>query len=240
MTVVMPPHSLAINAANPTLSMAMLRRIVLAAALAGLLAGVLFTAIQQIQVIPILLEAEGYEAVATGIDTTAQRNEWQPENGWQRTLSTAITNLVVAIGFALLLGAAMCLRDGTAGWRTGLCWGMGGYAVFFVAPSLGLAPELPGTEAAQLTDRQIWWWLTTILSAAGLSLLVLARLWVVKILGMALLGVPYFIGPPQPQWHSSTAPAELTHAFIVATAIANAAFWLSLGSLLGLFYRKMA
>ena len=42
----------------------MLRRIVLAAALAGVLAGILLTAIQQIEVIPILLEAEGYEAAA--------------------------------------------------------------------------------------------------------------------------------------------------------------------------------
>jgi cobalt transporter subunit CbtA len=220
--------------------MAVLRRIVLAAALAGVLAGVVLTAIQQIEVIPILLEAEGYEVVATGIDATAQRDEWQPENGWQRTLSTAIANIVMAIGFALLLGAAMCLRNGTAGWRTGLGWGLAGYAVFFVAPSLGLPPELPGTEAAQLTHRQIWWWLTTILTATGLSLLVVARLWVVKILGVALLGVPYLISAPQPEWHNSEAPAELSNAFIVATAIANAAFWLSLGSLLRHFFKKMA
>ncbi len=69
--------------------MAVLRRIVLAAALAGVLAGILLTAIQQIEVIPILLEAEGYEVVATGIDATAQRDEWQPENGWQRTFANA-------------------------------------------------------------------------------------------------------------------------------------------------------
>ncbi|MDQ3998017.1 MAG: CbtA family protein, partial [Gemmatimonadota bacterium] len=67
-----------------------------------------------------------------------------------------------------------------------------------------------------------------------------ARLWVVKILGVALLGVPYLISAPQPEWHSSEAPAELSNAFIVATAIANAAFWLSLSSLLGHFFKKMA
>ena len=81
--------------------MAVLRRIVLAAALAGMLAGILLTAIQQIEVIPILLEAEGYETAATAIDATAQRDEWQPENGWQRTLSTAIANVVMAVGSAL-------------------------------------------------------------------------------------------------------------------------------------------
>jgi predicted cobalt transporter CbtA len=61
----------------------------------------------------------------------------------------------------------------------------------------------------------------------------------VKILGVALLGVPYLIGAPQPEWHSSEAPAELSNAFIVATAIANAAFWLSLGSLLGHFHDRL-
>jgi predicted cobalt transporter CbtA len=55
-----------------------------------------------------------------------------------------------------------------------------------------------------------------------------------------LLGVPYLIGAPQSEWHSSEAPAELSNAFIVATAIANAAFWLSLGSLLRHFFKKMA
>ena len=82
----------------------MLRRIVLAAALAGVLAGILLTAIQQIEVIPILLEAEGYEAAATTIDATAQRDEWQPENGWQRTLSTAIANAAFWLSLGSLLG----------------------------------------------------------------------------------------------------------------------------------------
>jgi predicted cobalt transporter CbtA len=70
MTAVMRPRSLAISHQVENLSMAMLRRIVLAAALAGVLAGILLTAIQQIEVIPILLEAEGYEAAATTIDAT--------------------------------------------------------------------------------------------------------------------------------------------------------------------------
>src|SRR3546814_13405119 len=39
------------------------------------------------------------------------------------------------------------------GWRQGLLCGLVGFAVFTLAPGLGLRPEIPGTEAAPLADR---------------------------------------------------------------------------------------
>ena len=149
---------------------------------------------------------------------------------------TALANVSLAIGFGLLLGAAICLRGDVSGWRSGLLWGLAGYTVFFVAPSLGLPPEVPGTEAAPLADRQIWWLITVIVTATGLSLLIFARNWKLKWLGAVLLSVPHLIGAPQPQVHGSAAPIELAHAFIYATADANAVFWLALGSLVAFFY----
>ena len=211
------------------------------------------TAVQKIQVSPIILKAEVYEDAAAAApasqavhshhaeEATHHEHEheheaWQPANDGERTMFTALANVSLAIGFGLLLGAAICLRGDVSGWRSGLLWGLAGYTVFFVAPSLGLPPEVPGTEAAPLADRQIWWLITVIVTATGLSLLIFARNWKLKLLGAVLLSVPHLIGAPQPQVHGSAAPIELAHAFIYATAVANAVFWLALGSLVGFFY----
>lgn len=230
------------------LSLAVFKRVVAAAATAGILAGLLLTAVQQIRVVPTLLQAGVYEEAAAaalqsghsersrGHDQEAQ----QPANGMERTILSAVSNVILALGFALLLGAAMSLSGATPGWRSGLLWGLAGFAVFFVAPSLGLPPEVPGTETAGLSDRQIWWLMTVFVTAAGLAFLVFARTWAIRMLGVVLLAVPHLIGAPQAQIHGSTAPVELVDSFLYATVLANFVFWLSLGGLLGFFYKKMA
>jgi len=228
-------------------NLAAFKRVAAAALLAGVLAGLVLTAVQRIQVIPILLQAEVYEDAASAHAHAATQDAhhhdaeaWKPENGWERTFYTAVANVSLAIGFALLLGAAMLVRGGTHGWRSGLLWGLAGYTVFFVAPALGLPPEVPGTEAAPLLDRQLWWLMAVLGTSAGLTLLVFARSRMIKIVGVALLVTPHLIGAPQPALHAGAAPVELAHAFISASAIANAAFWLALGALMGFFYQKMA
>ena len=42
---------------------------------------------------------------------------------------------------------------GVTGWRAGLLWGFAGFAVFTLAPGLGLPPELPAMPAAELLPR---------------------------------------------------------------------------------------
>ena len=246
--------------AADTFNLTAFRRIVAAALLTGILAGLLLTAVQRIQVVPILLQAEVYEdgaaieaaSVRQAHVTAAEERHhadgsehhhahaWKPARGWERTFYTALSNVSLAVGFALLLGAAISFGGGVSGWRTGLLWGLAGYLVFFVAPSLGLPPEVPGTEAARLGDRQLWWLMAVLASGAGLTLLVFSKSWPSKITGGVLLLVPHLIGAPQPQVHSSSAPVELAQAFIYAAILANAAFWLALGGLMGLFYKKMA
>ncbi|MFA6161951.1 MAG: CbtA family protein [Methylobacter sp.] len=219
------------------------RELVVAALWTGLLAGLLLTAFQQIQVIPTLLQAEVYEenaaaAVVANAENSHEHHEWQPENGWERTFFTAVANISLGVGFALLIGAGMCLRGGAGNWRKGLLWGLAGYAVFFVAPSLGLPPEVPGTEAAKLEDRQVWWLMTVLDTAFGLSLLFFAKTRVNKFYGAVLLIAPHLIDAPQPEVHNSAAPAELAQSFIIATVFANAVFWLAIGGLMGQFYKK--
>ncbi|GAC1545595.1 MAG: CbtA family protein [Collimonas sp.] len=234
------------------LSLKALKKIVFAAALAGMVAGLLLTGVQKIQVSPIILKAEVYEDAAAAQAVHAhppaaatahhehEHGAWQPADGEERTLFTALANVSLAVGFGLLLGAAICLRGDASGWGSGLLWGLAGYVVFFIAPSLGLPPEVPGAEAAPLADRQMWWLMAVVMTAAGLSLLVFARNWKLKLLGAVLLGTPHLIGAPQPQVDGGAAPVELVHAFVYATAIANAIFWLALGGLVGFFYKKLA
>ncbi|MDR6582693.1 integral membrane protein [Herbaspirillum sp. BH-1] len=165
-------------------------------------------------------------------------NAWEPADGAERTGYTVLANVSMAVGFALMLVAAFAISGRRVGWRSGLLWGLAGYGVFFVAPSLGLPPEVPGTLAAPLHARQLWWVMTAVMTAASLGLFVFGRGWWWKVLAVLLLVVPHLVGAPQPELHGSAAPEELAQAFIRATAMANAVFWLALGGLTGFFYRR--
>ncbi|QBQ39217.1 hypothetical protein E1742_01320 [Pseudoduganella plicata] len=245
----------------------MFSRIVATGAAAGIVAGLLLTGVQHLQVTEIIRTAETYEVAAeakpvaahTHTHTHEQAHEhehahedahkdghkdghkhggWQPEPGFERTAFTALADVSMAVGYALLLSAVLTLRGKDSNWRQGLLWGAAGYAVFFIAPSLGLPPELPGTQAAPVVARQAWWLCAAGGMAAALALLVWGRHWSLKVLAVVLLAVPHLVGAPQPAVHGGVAPPELARAFIVASALANAAFWLALGALTGHFHHR--
>ena len=219
----------------------MIQRIARTAGFSGLLAALLLTALQSVWVAPLILQAETYEQAAPVSEHAAghshDESAWEPEDGWQRVLSTTGGNLVVAVGFALVLTALYNLRRPSRV-ATGAVWGLAGFAVFCLAPTLGLPPELPGTAAADLASRQEWWIGTAAATAAGLALLLLARSWPLKLLGLALLVVPHLIGAPQPAVHESLAPEALAEQFKWAAWLTNAVFWLALGLLTAWFYRR--
>lgn len=227
----------------------MITRIARTAGFSGLLAALLLTLLQSFWVAPLILQAETYESAAPaaghhaeGEAVAAHEHEhsaeaWEPEDGWQRVLSTTGGNLVVAVGFALILAALYSLRaPGRV--SSGAWWGLAGFAVFCLAPTLGLPPELPGTAAADLGLRQNWWVGTAAATAVGLALLVFARHWLLKVLGAVLLVIPHVIGAPQPEAHESLAPAALQTQFKIASWLTNAAFWLALGLLSAWLYRR--
>jgi len=99
-------------------------------------------------------------------------------------------------------------------------------------------PELPGTAAADLGQRQSWWIGTAAATGLGLALLVFARHWLFKVIGVVLLAVPHVIGAPQPDVHQSLAPEALETQFKIASWVTNAAFWLALGLLSAWLYRR--
>ncbi|MPQ85965.1 CbtA family protein [Pseudomonas sp. MAFF 730085] len=226
----------------------MIKRIAQTAGFTGLLAALLLTLLQSFWVAPLILQAETFEHAPAASEAahvhaegaaahTHDAQAWEPEDGWQRVLSTTGGNLVVAVGFALMLAGLYTLRAPT---RTaqGLLWGLAGYATFVLAPTLGLPPELPGTAAADLAQRQIWWIGTAASTAAGIALLVFGRNWLLKVLGVAILAVPHLVGAPQPEAHAMLAPEALEAQFKIASQLTNVAFWLALGLISAWLFRR--
>lgn len=226
-------------------------RLVSAAVAAGLLAGLALTAVQMVAVTPIIVKAEVFEDAAPAapappvahVHADAHEHHhdhaaWKPEDGAERTLFTVLADVTMAVGYGLLLCAALTLRGGRPTWRQGVLWGAAGYLVVFVAPSLGLPPELPGTSAAPVGERQLWWMMTAAGTAAGLALIAFGRSWLWALAGLVLLGAPHLVSAPQPLVHTSAAPEDLVHAFRLASACTNAVFWLVLGALTAFFFKK--
>jgi cobalt transporter subunit CbtA len=227
------------------------RNIVLVAAIAGALAGLGMTVAQQLTTVPFIFNAEVYEQgagapghvhtddAAASAHSHAAAGEaeagWAPSDGFERTFFTFAANIVTGIGFALLLIAASELFGGIRDWRQGVFWGLAGFAVFTLAPGLGLPPELPAMPAAELEPRQLWWAATVLCTAIALGLLVYQRSFVAVLAAIALLVAPHLLGAPQPASYASPIPEGLHHSFVVAVMLTTLLFWVLLGGLAGLF-----
>jgi cobalt transporter subunit CbtA len=234
--------------------MTLFRNVVFIAALAGLLSGILMTAMQSYATVPLILKAETFEnagghdhgapaaaeaPAAHSHDAATPAHEhdeegWAPADGFERFAYTALANIVTGIGFALLLVAVSELAGGIATWRQGIFWGFAGFAVFTLAPGLGLPPELPAMPAADLAARQVWWIGTVIATAAGLGLIAFRGSLLFSLIGLGLIVVPHLIGAPQPASHDSPIPVDLHHQFVVAVTVTSLIFWVVLGAAAGI------
>ncbi|MEQ1950656.1 CbtA family protein [Mesorhizobium yinganensis] len=236
--------------------MNLFRNVVFIAAIAGLLASLVMAAMQSFATDPLILKAESYENAAEpahdhgapAADATAaseaapavaahehehDHGGWAPADGFERFAFNVLANLVSGFGFALILVAVSEFAGGISSWRSGVLWGFAGFAVFTLAPGLGLPPELPAMPAADLGERQVWWVATVAATAAGLALIAFRGTVVLSILGVALIVAPHIVGAPQPESHESPIPADLHHQFVVASTVTNLIFWVLLGGLVG-------
>lgn len=218
------------------------RRIFVAAILAGLVGGLLVTALQAAKLAPLIAAAERYETAAE--PAMHGESEWQPAEGLERTAFTLLANIVIAVGFGLLLGAAFGLRQVLAGAETdlrqGILWGIAAFACFSLAPSLGLPPELPGSASADLFARQSWWMGTALATATGIGLLAFARRLPWRLLGIVVLLLPHLAGAPRPAVEDGVVPANLAAEFAAASLVIAAVFWIVLGGVSGWLYARLA
>ena len=225
----------------------MFSRILLTALVAGALAGVFIFAAHMVKTTPLILHAEVYEnagspdahkEAVSAVETKSETEEWAPGDGFERGAYTLLTDLLVSIGFAFVLVGAIALSGREVDWRRGMIWGLCGFAAFFASPSFGLAPELPGMQAADLQARQIWWIGTVSLTAGGLALLFFADRRAIKAIGIMLIVIPHLIGAPVHEIQPGSLPAEVAAEFVAVTLVVTGLFWLLLGGLTGHFYRR--
>ena len=229
------------------------RNIVLLAAIVGAIAGIGMSVAQQVTTVPLILKAEVFEQAGEAKAPPAHTHEseatatqehehgegWAPQDGFERTAFTLAANVLTGIGFALLLIAVSELAGGILNWRQGVFWGLAAFAVFTLAPGLGLPPELPAMPAAELGARPVWWVATAFSTAAGIALLVYGQSAPAAIAGVVLLVAPHFIGAPQPLSHDSPIPETLHHSFVVAVVLTTLVFFVLLGGLTGYFRRRL-
>ncbi len=216
--------------------MAAFHRLLYTALCAGLLSGVFAAGAHQLGTVPLILEAETYERKAQ--HPAPEADPHPAENGIERAAYTVIADLLTAIGFALLLAAGLTLRGGAVDWRDGLFWGLAGFATFTLSPGLGLPPEIPGTEAAPLVARQLWWLVTVASTGCALALFAFTRRALYAALAALLIVLPHFYGAPQPAEHATVAPEALAHRFAEAATLVSFLFWAALGASTGYFYRR--
>jgi cobalt transporter subunit CbtA len=236
----------------------MIGRIVLAALIAGIAAGVILAGIQHVRLTPLILDAEVYEKAAdvAAAKTTAEApikcvenmpghtmckgdvKEWEPADGIERTLYTTAASMLAGGGFAAMLAGISLLIGIPITPRNGLVWGLCGFLAVTIAPGAGLPPELPGMPAGDLVGRQIWWVGTIGATGIGLYLVAVKQelLWVA--LAVILIALPHIIGAPQPLAEETTVPAGLAAAFASNTVAAAAVFWSLIGLFLGLALQK--
>jgi cobalt transporter subunit CbtA len=215
-------------------------RILTGALIAGLVAGFLAALLNLWTLTPLILRAEVFEGAAVHVhDDGAEHLHAAPDDPTgtlDRALGTVAMTLVAYAGFGLVLGAGMAAaaRNGhRLDARTGLLWGLAGFAAVQLAPAVGLPPELPGMEGATLAARQSWWVLCVGATALGLATLAFGRGLPWLALGAALILLPHLLGAPQPPGHESLVPPALASAFATRSLGVAALSWAALGALAG-------
>jgi cobalt transporter subunit CbtA len=236
----------------------MLMRILATGLVAGVLAGGVVAGLQYVTTTPLILKAETYEKAEGGHDHGAgtavpvhshdaatpahshgaEAEAWAPEDGLPRTAFTTLATVGVGVGFAFMLLAVLLASGVTPTARTGLAWAAGAFVATGLAPALGLPPELPGSAAAELFSRQIWWIATVAVTGLGLWLIARTSGALTIALGVALIAAPHIIGAPHPHEYSSDVPAEIAGHFTASSLVVHAVLWALVGAIAGFIWQR--
>jgi cobalt transporter subunit CbtA len=201
----------------PLSSPGSLRVLLLPALAGGIAAGTLAAILQQIFLVPMILQAEAVELGGAE----------HVHHDIERVLYTGLFDCIGAFGFALLLAALFAWR-GTGSWKRGLAYGLAGYASFALAPALGLPPELPGADSAALLARQVWWVGTALATAAGIACIAMTRAREIRAAGLMLLVLPHVVGAPGGDgWQALH--EGLARSFAVGSLAVSLMMWSTIG-----------
>jgi cobalt transporter subunit CbtA len=238
-----------------------LSRVLTVGLLAGLVAGLAIAVLQHFAVTPMILQAETYENAAPAAETGALRDfggaklflahshagdaghaaegaVWAPADGLERTLFTGLATVLAAVGFALVLLAGMIVAGDRITERRAIGWGIAAFAAASLAPAFGLSPELPGSAAAPLDARQLWWLATAVATAASLWLFLRTERPWAKLAAVVLLAAPHLVGAPEAEGFASSVPAELSAEFAARSLVVSALLWVAVAWAVAVFWRR--
>lgn len=225
----------------------MLRQILTSAVFAGVGAGVLGAVLQLIFVVPLIMEAELFEAgerIHFATDGSPQSDRGAPSILVEplRHLYTVAFSAVTftAYAFFMVAGFALAVRSGhEVTPRKGLIWGLCGALVVVLAPALGMPPELPGAIGAEVEPRQVWYLVCVMCTLAGLVLVGFGNSALLLLGGVALLALPHLIGAPKLDTYFGVAPAELASEFVARVIGVAVISWALLGLFAALIWTRM-
>lgn len=212
----------------------MFLRIVVSALIAGFGAGLVHALLQFALINPLIAHAELFEVgPIPALDIVSlPRGPIEVTREAMNVVFSALTYT----GYAFVLLAAMAYaeeRGQPITPRTGLLWGAAGFIAMHFAPAFGLAPDMPGLNAADVEARQIWWYATAAATAIGLWLIAFGRNWAMWGAAVILMAAPHIIGAPLPDSLTNVAPPELAATFAARTLGVALIVWTTLGLLLG-------
>ena len=223
----------------------MFSRILVGGLFAGFAAGLIAALLQLVFVQPLLLQAELYESgqlthfgAAKAAAAPAAAGGIDP---MRDGLSVLFTTLLYT-GYSLILVAAMALAEDRGfrhyAVRQGLLWGLAGFVSVQFAPAVGLPPELPGSAAADMDLRQLWWFGTVGATAAGIALIAFGKGWTARGIAAVLILAPHVIGAPHPETFSGPVPPELAGLFAGRTLGVGLVAWVLLGLFAAWFWLR--
>lgn len=223
----------------------MFSRILTSALIAGAAAGLVSGLLQFFFVQPVLLHVEMFEGgdlvhFGAGGGASPARVDTGGFAGMRDILSIAFSMLIYS-GYGLVLVAVMTLAEANGAVinaRNGLIWGVAGFVAALLAPGFSLPPQVPGASAADIMDRQIWWYATSAAAAVALYLIAFGKNPVSWGVAVILLLAPHVIGAPQPDILTGPAPTELGNMFASRAIGVGMVAWVVLGLLAGHFWKS--
>lgn len=223
----------------------MFSRILTSAVFAGFAAGLIFTVLQFFFVQPVLVHAELYETGAKVHFGTGGSLAQGPAVSLEllRNSLSILFGALIYTGYGLMLVAAMALADERGVEitpRKGILWGVAGFIAVQFAPGFTLSPEVPGSAAAGVAVRQMWWFPTVGAAALAMALLAFGKSWKSWGAAIVLLILPHAIGAPHPEMFTGTTPPELGSLFAGRVFGVNLAAWTMLGLFAAYFWQREA
>jgi cobalt transporter subunit CbtA len=226
---------------SPATEMTTLSRTLGTALVAGAAAGVLLFVLQSWTTLPLIHQAERYETAQAPDHPHSHANE-PSDNQLVRTAYTTAADVLVGIGFAMLLAGLYALSGKSSLWQ-GLLWGLAGFATFHLGPALVVPPSIPALELAPLSIRQAAWLIAAFSTGLGLAIFAFGSK-AAKVGGLLLLFLPSvlfrFLFSVSGSDIPSPALSALEHLFIVYVLGDFLLFWLVLGAISGWMFQSSA